>query len=153
MADKETQKCQKEKDFHLIRNQRHHYSGHSDSGLQGLTGVSEQGGRCPGLVDRGSHTLHPGTEAEPPRLETHGETQHRNLTRGEPGVCPGGRCRRGQRLRQQRCRQTFPECHCVRVRLCWGWASVPGLSPVAEGSGHSLLPGAGLSCWELRARV
>ena len=153
MADKETQKCQKEKDFHLIHNQSHHYSGHSDLGLRWLPGVSEQGGRCPGLVDRGSHTLHPGTEAEPPRLETHGETQHRSLKRGEPGACPSGGCGRGQRLHQQRRRQTFPARQHIRVRSCWGWASVPGPSLVAEGSGHSLLRGTGLSCWALRARV
>ena len=99
-----------------------------------MPGVSEQCGCCPGPADRGSRGLHAGTEAAPPGLETPAEAQHRNLGRAEAGVCPSGGCRRGRRLPQQGCRQTLAERRCVRVWLCWLWASVPGLPLVAEGS-------------------
>lgn len=158
VADKETQKCQKEKACQLVPNQGHLQSGHSDSALWGVPGVSEQGGRCRGPADRGSHSLHAGTEAAPPGLETPAEAQHRNLGHGEPGVCPSGGCRCERRLLQQGCRQTLTERRCVRVWLCWLWASVPGLSLVAEGSATlccrvqtSLVGSSGLGCGALVA--
>lgn len=77
MADKKTKNIRKKKTFIPFATKG--ITTRDDSALQGLPGVSEQGGRCPGLGDRGSRTLHAGTEAEPPRLEAHGETQHKVL--------------------------------------------------------------------------
>lgn len=147
MADK-PKNVRKKKPVSLLQ-PRASLSGHSDSDSSGGAGVSGAGWTLPRAMDRGSHSLHAGTEAAPPGQETPQKRSTGTWDMGNLSIRSGG-CRCERRLCSVDA-GTRSLSAAARVWLCWLWASVPGF--LGRGQRASAAGCRLLSCWELRARV